>query len=194
MNLALWKKLLVVVPALIIVHLTATGMLPLMEGFREYWELGPGQDVHLGAAFPIGYAAAVPFALLLRGKNLRAALSLSVLATIIAAAIFAIYVAGYGLAMVCIVALGAAAGIGTVASARLLGLAAAPLQALVMALLIVVAWYISVPFFDFFKQGLPIGGAAGWAGPYMVQAVLALVWFPLVLFTIPSRPPGRFRQ
>ncbi|MFN3232557.1 MAG: hypothetical protein ACE363_10400 [Alphaproteobacteria bacterium] len=194
MTIALWKKLLVVTPAFLIVHLTASGIPQLIDGFREFWELTPGQDTRIALAFPAGYAAAIPLALLLPVRGLRAGLTLAILVCLLASAVMAFYVNGYGFAMPILLSLGAAAGFSVPISGRLLGLSRVPPLAIAMSVLVVVGWYASIPFFEFFKQGLPIGDAAGWAGPYIVQAVLALVWLPLALFSIPSRPPGRFRQ
>lgn len=193
MTLALWKRLIVVAPAFLVLHLTATGVLPLLDGFRIIWELAPGQDVRLGAAFSAGYAAAIPFALLLSPTNLRAGLTLALLICIVAAAAMAFYASGYGFALVCLLVLGACAGFSVPVSGRLLGLRGVPPLAAVMSILVLFAWYLSLPFVEMFKTGLPIGDAAGWAGPYIIQAILAVVWMPLVLFTVPSRPPGRFR-
>jgi len=193
MTIALWKKLLVVVPAVLIVHLSATGILPLLEGLREVWEMQDAQSVRLGAAFPIGYGVAIPFALLVGEFALRWALTIALLLCFLGAVAFATLGNGFTSAFYSLIVSGIGAGLTLPVAARLLGLSSTVTHAFLMAALIAAAWALSVPMVEMFKQGLPVGGAPGWTAPYFVQAALVVVWLPLVVFTIPSRPPTRFR-
>ena len=123
----------------------------------------------------------------------RLALALSLILSILGLYWFAEWASDYAGGAAALALTGLAAGITMPAAARVLGLNRNIAGGIIMALLVAAAWWLSVSFVEFFKQGLPIGGTPGWTGPYYAQGALCVIWLPLVLFAGGDRGPGRRR-
>jgi len=190
---SVWKKLLVVLPAFLILHLTATGAIPLIDGLRELWSPGGVDERFLLAAFPAGYAMGAAVGMSAAPGVTRPVLSLALLLSLAGLYGFAELANDYAGGMAALALSGFAAGLALPICARALGLTRNVIAGILMALLVAAGWWLSIPFVDFFKQGLPIGGMPGWAGPYYAQGLLCLLWLPLVLFLGADRSAGRRR-
>lgn len=191
--MSVWKKLLVVLPAFLILHLTATGAIPLIDGLREFWRPGGMDERLLLAAFPAGYAMGAAVGITAAPGVTRPVLSLSLLLSLAGLYGFAELANGYVGGGSALALTGFVAGLAMPVCARALGLTRNVVAGVLMALLVAAGWWLSIPFVDFFKQGLSIGGTPGWAGPYYAQGLLCLLWLPLVLFFGADRGGGRRR-
>lgn len=188
-----WKKLLVVLPAFLILHLTATGAVPLVDGLRDLWPPGGSGEILLLTAFPAGYAMGAAVGMTAASGTTQPVLALSLVLSIAGLYWFAELANGYAGGTAALGLTGFAAGLTMPICARALGLTRNTITGILMALLVALGWWLSIPFVDFFKQGLPIGGTPGWAGPYYAQGLFCVLWLPLVLFLGADRNGGRRR-
>ena len=186
-----WKKLLVVLPAFLILHLTATGAAALVDGLRDLWVPGGTDEIILLAAFPAGYGMGAAVGMTAAPGLTRPVLSLSLILSIAGLYWFAELAKGYGAGGAAQALTGFAAGLALPICARALGLTRNVIAGILVALLIAAGWWLSIPFVDFFKQGLPISGTPAWAGPYYAQGLLSVLWLLLVLFLGADRNGGR---
>jgi hypothetical protein len=191
--LPVWKKLLVVFPAFLILHLTATGAVPLADGLRELWQPGASDEILLLMGFPLGYAMGAAIGMTAAPGLTRPVLVLCLLLSIAGLYWFAELANGYAGGAAALALTGFAAGLAMPIAARALGLTRNVTAGVLMALLVAAGWWLSIPFVDFFRQGLPISGTPGWAGPYYAQGLLCVLWLPLVLFLGAERNGGRRR-
>lgn len=191
--LPVWKRFLVVLPAFLILHLTATGAAALIGGLRELWQPGGSDEILLLAAFPAGYAMGAAVGMTAAPGTARSVLSLSLILSIAGLYGFAELANSYVSGAAALALTGFAAGLAMPICARALGLTRNVVAGLVMALLVAAGWWLSIPFVDFFRQGLPISGTPGWAGPYYAQGFFCVLWLPLVLFFGAERNGGRRR-
>ncbi len=185
-----WKKLLVVLPVLVILHLTSTAAASLLDSFRAL--SGPASDqLYLLAGFPAGYAMGVPVGLTAAPGTTRAVLILSLVLSIAGLCWFAALADGYMAAAAALALSGFAAGLALPVAAKALGLGNNVVAGGIMALLVAGAWWLSVPFVAFVRTGLPLGGVPDWAAPFYVQGCLAVFWLPWTFVLSESR--GRRR-
>lgn len=191
--MVVWKRLLVVLPAFLILHLTATAPAPLLDGFRELWQPGRFDEVRLLGGFPTGYGMGAAIGLTAAPGTTRPMLSLSLVLSVTGLYWFAELANSYTGGAAALLLTGIAVGMALPVAARALGLVNNVIAGAIMAMLVALAWWLSIPFVDFFKQGLPISGTPGWAGPFYAQGFLAVLWLPLVLFLAADRPSGRRR-
>jgi hypothetical protein len=175
-----WRKLLVVLPAFVIPHLIAAAVLPFLDGFRAIVEPDQLQLAFLLGAFPAGYAMGAAAGMAARPGAARAALTTALLLSAAACYLFAAHVVGYAGASWVLLAGGFAAGLPLRAAQRALDLAESAAGGMMMAAIAGTAWLLSVPFARALDAGLPIGDAPGWTGPYYAQAILCVLWLPLV--------------
>lgn len=188
-----WKKLLVVLPVLIILHLTSTAAASLLDSFRVLW--GPaGAPLYLLAGFPAGYAMGVPVGLTAPPGTSRAVLVLSLLLSIAGLYWCAALADGYAAGAASLAVCGFAAGLALPVVAKALGLVNNIIAGGVMALLVAGAWWLSIPFVALFRMGLPFGALPEWAVPFYVQGFLAVLWLPLAMLSNQSRGGRRLRR
>jgi hypothetical protein len=192
-NVPFWKKLFVVLPAFLILHLTATGTVPLLDGLRALWPRTAHGEILLLAGFPVGYAMGAAVGLTAAPGTARSVLAVSLILSIAGLYGFAELADGYKAGTGALALAGFAAGMAMPVAARALGLVNNVVAGALMALLVAAAWWLSLPFVDLLKQGLPIDGTPGWAGPYYAQGVLAALWLIVVLFLGADRNGSRRR-
>ena len=185
--MSLWKKLFVVLPALVILHLVAVGVYPLIDGLRETWSPRPLDETFLLMALPLGYALGAAIGVGLRPGRTRVAMTACLVLSLIGLYGFAEVASGYLQGSGALALIGLAAGLAMPVAAKALGLARTVFGGIIMALIVAGCWASSVPFVDILKHGLPIGGAPGWAAPYYVQGFFCVLWLPLVLFLATER-------
>ncbi|MBI1182173.1 MAG: hypothetical protein GC201_16645 [Alphaproteobacteria bacterium] len=185
--MSLWKKLLVVLPAFVILHLVAVGVFPLIDGLREVWVPGPLDETRLLMAFPAAYAFGAALGLGLQPGSTRVAMAVSLVLSIAGLYAFAGLANSYREGAAALLPVGLAAGLALPVAARAFELDRTVLGSLIMAVVVAGSWWASVPFVDLFRHGLPIGGAPGWAGPYYAQGFFCVLWLPLVLFLATER-------
>jgi hypothetical protein len=189
----LWRKLLVVLPAFVILHLVATSAALLSAGLRELWQPAGFDEAWLLAGFPAGYAMGAALGLSMPPGTARPVLSLALLLSMGGLYGFGELANGYMGGTYALLTCGFAAGMALPVVARCLGLAGHALGGVLMAILTGLCWWVSLPFFDFFKQGLPISGTPGWAAPFYVQGAFCLLWLPQVVLLAAERPGGKRR-
>ncbi|MGE0667808.1 MAG: hypothetical protein AB7O49_14735 [Sphingomonadales bacterium] len=189
----IWKKLLVVLPAFLMLHLTATGAAPLLDGLRELWRPAGFDEVYFLAGFPAGYAMGAAVGITAAPGRTRPILALALAVSVAGSYWFAEIASGFAGSAAALALSGFAAGLALPVTARALGLTRNVIAGAIMAVLAAAGWWLSLPFVDYFEQGLPIGGTPGWAGPYYAQGLLCVVWLPLLLLLGGERVPGRRR-
>ncbi len=189
--MSFWKKLFVVLPAFVILHLVATGAAQLAEGLRGLWQPGAHDETYLLAAFPIGYAMGVAMGLAAAPGLTRRLLATALILSTGGLYGFAELANGYAGGSASLAFAGFAAGLALPVAGRALGLVGSLAAGGALALLTAAVWWLSVPFVGLFKQGLPVSGMPGWAAPYLVQGVLCVLWLLPVLFLGGERPGRR---
>jgi hypothetical protein len=180
--MSVWRKLLVVVPAFVILHLASLAAVPLIDGLRDLWRPGATDEIVLLGAFPFGYALGVSVGIGLGYGLTRPVLTVSLLVSIASAWGFAEWADSYVQGAAALAVGGAAAGLALPVVARALDLASSLVGGIVMAMLVAAGWGISIPFIQYLQGGLPVGDLPSWAAPYYGQAFFCVVWLPLVVF------------
>ncbi|MDA0338553.1 MAG: hypothetical protein O2910_01720 [Proteobacteria bacterium] len=203
--MSIWRGFFVLVPAFVILHLSAAGfLLPLIENgrdFAEIFELSRIELALLGLAFPIGYAGAVPKgAFMATGWSPRLVAMCALLGSILAAILFAFIAEGFWLMFIALLMSGGSAGVMLPLTTRLLGCLASLPRAGMMGLLIALAWGLSIyatavlPVGAFAaaltQAGLPVEAPPAWASIFVLQAFLALVWLLPVSLLMPKQSPA----
>lgn len=180
--MSVWRKVLVVGPAFVILHLAALAAVPLIDGLRDLWPPGATDEMLLLGAFPSGYAIGVSMGVGLGYGLTRSVLSVSLLMSIASAWGFAEWANNYAQGAAALAVGGVAAGLALPVVARALDLASSAFGGCVMAVLSAAGWGISIPFVQYLKDGLLVGNLPSWAAPYYGQAFFCVVWLPLIVF------------
>ena len=182
--MALWRKITVLIPAVIIAHLTAANIpLSLSQGVQEVWDLSPEQSTWLSLSFVLGYVIGWP--VFYNTQAPKRDFLVGFLIAIVASLVFALSVETFTSAFVFRFIAGFGVGMMVLPTVRFMDVR----TGWVTGLLVAAAWAISVPACAYFSQGgiLSLSGTqAGWLAIYTVAVLLGALWWLISLVLLPG--------
>ncbi|MDX1580093.1 MAG: hypothetical protein R3360_00575 [Alphaproteobacteria bacterium] len=181
--MALWRKIIVLIPAVIIAHLTAANIpLSMAQGLQQVWELTPTQATWLSLSFVLGYILGWP--IFYNTQAPKRDFLLGFMIAIIANLVFALGVDTNTSAFVFRFIAGFGVGMMVLPTVRFLDVKTGWATGLLLA----ASWAISVPVCNYFSQGgiLSLSGTqAGWLAVYTVAVLLGALWWLISLVLLP---------
>lgn len=184
-----------IVPALVIVHLSATSLFGLNgSGLAQMWEITPLQFVWLQTAFILAYAARFPIGVFAgRIASDRFVFLMSFVVSIVASGLFFLYANDFVWALVLRLIAGAAAGAMIYPALNMVTSRTRASNSIGLGLVVVLGWSVSIYVSMVVGQVnlgtiasfFPSGG--GWNTIFLVSAIFGAVWLIPALFLLPRR-------